>query len=282
MQNQRFDSTSTQATNNQDKSSSNTNTAPIGIMAALEQEISAVLNNMGDSVTIHTIAGRRYYAGELHGQHYVVVLSRVGKVAAASTVTTLINQFNVRCVVFTGLAGGVHPDAQVGDIVIGSSIYQYDLDASPLFPKFSVPLLNKTFFDGDEKLSQTIKEACIDYLDNDFATNFDTEDKKRFFQRQKPQLHQGLIGSGDLFVNALEKQNLIAEEMPSTLCVEMEGAAVAQVCYEYEIPFAIFRIISDRADFKANLDFSEFLSEVAPNYASPILRRLLMQLSKED
>ena len=67
--------------------------------------------------------------------------------------------------------------------------------------------------------------------------------------------------------------------MPDTLCVEMEGAAVAQVCYEYDIPFAIFRIISDRADSNATMDFNEFLSEIAPNYASPILRRLLQRLS---
>ena len=255
--------------------------APIGIMAALEQEIAVILQNMGDSVSVHIIAGRRYYVGQLDGQHYVVVLSRVGKVAAASTVTTLINKFDVRCVVFAGLAGGVHPDALIGDIVIGSSIYQYDLDASPLFPKFSVPLLNKTFFDSDDELSNTIKQSCTDYLDNDFDTAFDSEQKQRFFQRSKPQFHVGLIGSGDLFVNALEKQNQIAEQMPSTMCVEMEGAAVAQVCYEYEIPFAIFRIISDRADSQASIDFNEFLSKVAPNYASPILKRLLQLLSLE-
>lgn len=255
--------------------------APIGIMAALEQEIAVILQNMGDSVSVHIIAGRRYYQGQLDGQNYVVVLSRVGKVAAASTVTTLINKFDVRCVVFAGLAGGVHPDVLIGDIVIGSSIYQYDLDASPLFPKFSVPLLNKTFFDSDDDLSKTIKQSCTDYLDNDFEAAFDSEQKQRFFQRSKPRFHVGLIGSGDLFVNALEKQNQIAEQMPSTMCVEMEGAAVAQVCYEYEIPFAIFRIISDRADSQASIDFNEFLSKVAPNYASPILKRLLQLLSME-
>lgn len=253
--------------------------APIGIMAALEQEIAVILQNMGESVSVHLIAGRRYYQGQLDGQHYVVVLSRIGKVAAASTATTLINKFGVRSVVFAGLAGGVHPDALIGDIVIGSSIYQHDLDASPLFPKFSVPLLNKTFFDSDDVLSNTIKQSCLDYLDNDFDTAFKPEQKQRFFQRQKPQFHVGLIGSGDLFVNALEKQNQIAEQMPDTLCVEMEGAAVAQVCYEYDIPFAIFRIISDRADSNAIMDFNEFLSEIAPNYASPILRRLLQRLS---
>ena len=259
----------------------NTNAAPIGIVAALEQEIAAILTSMGDSVTVHIIAGRRYYQGQLDNQNYIVVLSRVGKVAAASTATTLINKFDVRCVVFAGLAGGVHPDALVGDIVIGRSIYQHDLDAIPLFPKFSVPLLNKTFFDSDDALSDKIKQACKDYLENDFDTAFSNEQRQRFFQRPKPQFHQGLIGSGDSFINALEQQNQIVERMPSTLCVEMEGAAVAQVCYEYDIPFAIFRIISDRADSHASMEFNEFLSEVAPNYASPILRRLLQLLAGE-
>ncbi len=255
--------------------------AAIGIMAALEQEITSILQNMGESVKVHLIAGRRYYQGELDGQKYIVVLSRVGKVAAASTVTTLINQFNVQSVVFAGLAGGVHPDVLIGDIVIGSSVYQYDLDASPLFPKYSVPLLNKTFFDSDEELRKKISQSCIDYLENDFNSLFNTEHKKRFFQRPTPRFHVGLIGSGDLFINAIEKQNQIVEAMPSTMCVEMEGAAVAQVCYEYEIPFAIFRIISDRADSQASMDFNEFLSEVAPNYASPILRRLLLLISEK-
>ncbi|NLA89796.1 MAG: 5'-methylthioadenosine/adenosylhomocysteine nucleosidase [Alcaligenaceae bacterium] len=254
--------------------------APIGIMAALEQEIAAILKNMGDNVTIHTLAERRYYVGEFNGQNYVIVLSRIGKVAAASTVTTLINKFGVDRVIFTGLAGGVHREAKVGDIVIAKSVYQYDLDASPLFPKFSVPLLNKTFFESDEELTNKIQAACTDYLENDLKTVFTAEEKKRFFQRTTPKLHLGLIGSGDLFVNALDKQTFIRETMPNTMCVEMEGAAVAQVCYEYDIPFAIFRIISDRADFQADLDFSEFLSNIAPNYASPILKRLLNYLSE--
>ena len=208
------------------------------------------------------------------------MLSRIGKVAAASTVTTLINKFGVDRVIFTGLAGGVHREAKVGDIVIAKSVYQYDLDASPLFPKFSVPLLNKTFFESDEELTNKIQAACTDYLENDLKTVFTAEEKKRFFQRTTPKLHLGLIGSGDLFVNALDKQTFIRETMPNTMCVEMEGAAVAQVCYEYDIPFAIFRIISDRADFQADLDFSEFLSNIAPNYASPILKRLLNYLSE--
>ncbi|MDO5668007.1 MAG: 5'-methylthioadenosine/adenosylhomocysteine nucleosidase [Alcaligenaceae bacterium] len=277
MQNQRYEQASTKLPINpkqQDK-------APIGIMAALEQEIAAILKHMDDTVTIHTLAGRRYYLGQLNNQDYVVVLSRIGKVAAASTATTLINLFGADRVVFTGLAGGIHPDALVGDIVIASSIYQYDLDASPLFPKFSVPLLNKTFFNSDEALTKSIEQACHDYLENDFTSAFNVTEKERFFQRESPKLHHGLIGSGDVFVNGLEKQTQIAEQMPSTMCVEMEGAAVAQVCYEYDIPFAIFRIISDRADFHADLDFNEFLNKIAPNYASPILKRLLNYLSTD-
>ncbi|KGF32117.1 hypothetical protein HMPREF2130_01225 [Oligella urethralis DNF00040] len=248
-------------------------------MAALEQEIAAILKSMEHQVTIRTVADRRYHLAERNGQQYVIVLSRIGKVAAAATVTTLINVFGVQSVLFTGLAGGIHADVKVGDIVIARSVYQYDLDASPLFPKYSVPLLNKTFFDTDEALNDKIAKACNDYLAQDFATAFEGNKRPRFFQRDIPKVHQGLIGSGDVFVNALEKQNQIAEQMPSTLCVEMEGAAVAQVCYEYAIPFAIFRIISDRADSKAELDFNEFLNEISPHYGSAILTRLLDQLA---
>lgn len=249
-------------------------------MAALEQEIAALLEAMGNSVTQHLIAGRCYYEGLIHDQPCVIVLSRVGKVAAASTTTTLINQFGVSQIIFTGLAGGLHPEAKIGDIVIAEELFQYDIDASPLFPRYSIPLLDTIFFKSDEKLNELINNITQHYLANDWARRFNTEQKETFFQRSSPQLHRGLIGSGDLFVHRIEQQEEILRAMPATLCVEMEGAAVAQVCYEYEVPFAIFRIISDRADSTARGDFNDFLNEVAPNYASAIVMQLLREINR--
>jgi uridine phosphorylase len=97
-------------------------------------------------------AGRDFWLGELHGRPVVLALSKIGKVAAATTATALIERFGVRRMVFTGVAGGLGKDVNVGDVVVASDFVQHDLDASPLFPRYEVPLYGRTRFDGDAAL----------------------------------------------------------------------------------------------------------------------------------
>jgi adenosylhomocysteine nucleosidase len=99
----------------------------------MHEELSAVLALM-DGEERHRVAGREFFDGELHGHPVVAVLSRIGKVAAATTASVLIERFRVDRIVFTGVAGGLSPGVNRGDVVIADAFLQHDLDASPIFP----------------------------------------------------------------------------------------------------------------------------------------------------
>lgn len=248
----------------------------IGIMAAVQGEIAGLLRRL-ENVTVTRIGMRDYHQGTLHGHACVVVLARMGKVAAAATAVTLIREFGVDCLLFTGLAGGVAENARVGDVVIGTSLLQHDLDASPLFPRHEIPLLACSRIETDKGLSVLLEKAARDYLSRDLERDI-SPSTMQSFGLSTPQVHIGLIVSGDQFVNSATAVQALRTELPDALCVEMEGAAVAQVCHEYGAPFAIARTVSDRADDNASHDFNGFLEGVASHYSAGILSRALEAL----
>lgn len=247
---------------------------PLGIMAALHDEIAVLLQEMDDGVVTHRIGQRDYHEGRLYGQPCVVVLARIGKVAAAATAVTLIREFNVQNIVFAGVAGGVTSDVRVGDIVVATHLLQHDIDASPIFPRYEVPLLQQSRFAACGELSQRLASSAQAYLDDDFSGQVSFVARQEF-NLVAPTVHIGTIISGDQFVNDSKKVRALADALPDALCVEMEGAAVAQICFEYDIPFAVFRTISDSADHTASTDFSAFLGQVARYYSAGVLRRFL-------
>ena len=115
---------------------------PIGIMSAMREEIETLIQEI--EVSEKVIKGMRsYYKGKLWGKEVVLVFSRWGKVASATTATHLITDFNVDEILFTGVAGAVNDALEIGDVVIGDALYQHDMDASPLLEPFEVPLLGK-------------------------------------------------------------------------------------------------------------------------------------------
>lgn len=247
----------------------------IGILAAMHDEvadlISAMTRQSGNYV--RRIGMRDYHVGELDGQPCVVVLARIGKVAAAATAVTLIREFGVTEIVFTGLAGGVGAHVKVGDIVVGDRLIQHDLDARPLFPRHEVPLLGQSEFVADSALGAELQAAAGFFLREDLQQAVLPEIRQAFGIGQ-PVLHVGMIASGDQFVADIGQVKRILSVLPDALAVEMEGAAVAQICFEYAVPCAILRTISDRADASAHIDFGKFLSGVASHYSTGILRRL--------
>jgi adenosylhomocysteine nucleosidase len=222
---------------------------------------------MGAGAVTRRIGMRDYYQGVLYGQPCVIALTRVGKVAAAATTATLLGEFEVDRVVFTGLAGGVAPDVKVGDVVIGSALAQHDLDARPLFPRHEVPLLHTSRFATSEALSALLKCCAAEFLAGMPAA---------------PTVHLGLIATSDQFINDARAVAQLRADMPEALCVEMEGAAVAQVCHEFGVPCAVLRTVSDRADEDSHIDFPIFLREVASVYSAGILRRFLAALPRDD
>ena len=216
-----------------------------------------------------TLGQREYHVGEAHGVRCVVTLARIGKVAAATTASALIHVFDADAIVFTGVAGGVHADVRVGDIVSANTLLQHDLDASPLFPRFEVPLLGKSRFDASAELSAGLVSACEAFL----AEQGDALAGSVCGVR--PRVHRGLMVSGDRFIASHEAVLALRDALPDALAVEMEGAALAQVCYEYGVPCAVVRTISDTADAAAPASFAEFLMALAGTYSSGILSRFL-------
>ncbi len=221
----------------------------------MHQELAAVLEMLPDErKTVD--AGREFWFGHLHGQEVIAVLSRIGKVAAATTATALIEHFGVREIVFTGVAGGLGPGVRVADVVVADAFLQHDLDASPIFPRHEVPLYGRSRFTTDAALTQRLADAARRALPD--AT-----------------LHRGLIVSGDRFVSTTAEARALQAELPDALAVEMEGAAIAQVCHDYGVAYAAVRTISDRADDDAHGDFTRFVETVASPHSAAIVQALL-------
>ena len=246
--------------------------AVIGIMSALHEELSAVLADMPEEQRV-AVAGRDFWRGHWQGHSVVAVLSRVGKVAAATTAAVMLERFGVDALVFTGAAGGLGPGVRVGDVVVATGLIQHDMDASPLFPRHEVPMYGRALFEADTALSLQLTEAAQQVLQA--AERHLGPDTLAQFQLSSPKVHQGLIVSGDRFVSTSAESQALRESLPEALAVEMEGAAVAQVCLDYGVPFAAVRTISDRADDMAHTDFNRFIREVASRYSRAILSQWL-------
>ena len=241
----------------------------IAILSALLDEQRGLLQELTDPVKVQR-GGRDFWRGNWHGQQVVLALSRIGKVAAATTATTLIEAFDVDAIVFTGVAGGVGAGVKVGDVVVASSFVQHDMNASPLFPLYEVPLYGRREFACDERLSHWLWQAAASVPTSPDAGSHAVQSA----------VHRGLIASGDRFIaTAAESARVVGELQQAgllPLAVEMEGAAVAQVCHDYDVAFAAVRTISDRADDQAHADFSQFVKEVASPYALVMMRRLMV------
>lgn len=244
------------------------------VVAALHDELASVLELMPDEHKL-SVAGREFWVGHLHGHDVVAVLSGVGKVAAATTATVLAERFEVDRMVFTGVAGGLGGDVKVGDIVVAREFLQHDMDASPIFPRHEVPLYGRKRFEAHANLTDRVAKACREALVR-LPEELSAETIKAF-SLQTPAVHEGLLISGDRFVSARHESEALRAELPDALAVEMEGAAFSQVCFDYGIPLAVVRTISDRADDEAHVDFPKFLKQVASRYSGLVMDSLLRE-----
>jgi adenosylhomocysteine nucleosidase len=229
----------------------------IALIGAMEEELSAVLALMSDA-QVESVAGRQFWLGHLNGHAVVAVLSGIGKVAAAITATVLIEKYQVQGILFTGVAGGLAAHVKRGDVVVATELLQHDMNAAPLFPKYEVPLLGRARFETDDTMTRCLVESAVQAL-------------------PKAKLHTGLIVSGDQFVSSASESQRLQSEIVDALAVEMEGAALAQVCHAYGIPLALVRTLSDRADDSAHHDFVQFVKEVASQYSAAIVSEFLRQ-----
>jgi adenosylhomocysteine nucleosidase len=245
---------------------------PVAIVSAMHDELSALLPVLCNPRSVR-LAGREFAHGEIHGHPVVLVLSGIGKVAATATAVLLLHEFNARQLVFTGVAGGLRHDVKVGDVVVARQLLQHDMDASPLFPRFEVPLTGRSHFDADAGLADALAAAARRCLDRVDAS---TRSALNGLGLGTASLHQGLIVSGDSFVSSKAQSDALRALLPEALAVEMEGAAVAQACADFDRPFAVLRTVSDRADDNAHVDFTRFIADVAGAYTHAIVEDWLL------
>lgn len=233
----------------------------IAIVSALPQEQAALLAQLTHAhSTVH--AGRTFWQGQLHGHPVVMVLSGMGKVAAATTATALATHWGVRRMLLTGVAGGLGDGVQVGDVVVAHDYLQHDMDVRPLVARWQVPGYASVRLPCDAALTTLLLHAAHSAMGP--AMN-----------PYGGRVHAGLMVSGDQFIGSAAictqlRGDLHAGGHPA-LAVEMEGAAIAQVCADYGIAFAAVRTISDRADDDAHTDFLAFVDTVA----SPLAQRVV-------
>ncbi|MFT4243060.1 MAG: 5'-methylthioadenosine/adenosylhomocysteine nucleosidase [Acidovorax sp.] len=243
------------------------------ILSALPEEQAGLLAALEQPQRV-AHAGRAFWRGALGGKDVVLALSGIGKVAAATTATAAIERFGAARIVFTGVAGGVGDGVHVGDVVVARDYLQHDMDASPLFARWELPGYARTLVACDAHLSALLLEAANDCVTS-AAGQFGT-------QCAAHGVHHGLVASGDRFIaaaaEAMHLRSALRNAGHDVLAVEMEGAAVAQVCLDYGLPFAAVRTISDRADDDAHGDFTLFVRTVASRYTAQIVQALVQKL----
>lgn len=210
----------------------------LGIIGAMDEEVLEIKNALTD-VSVETVTGMDFYRGKVNGKEVVVVRSGIGKVNAAVCSQVLVDRFGVEAIVNTGIAGSLRAEINIGDIVLSTDSVQHDMDATGFgYPAGQIPRMDTFAFPADEKLLNLAKECCA-------RVNPDI------------QTFTGRVVSGDQFISDKGKKQWLTETFDGS-CTEMEGAAIAQVCYLNHIGCLIIRAISDKADDSANMDYQEF------------------------
>ena len=219
-----------------------------GIIGALVEEVASLQSEMTD-VTIRTIAKMDFYEGKLDGQDVVIVKCNMGKVNAGICAQLLISEFDVGRVINTGVAGSLDASINIGDIVVSTEALQHDYDLVPIGGRPGELLdFGMVAFPADEVMRQLAVEAV---------------------QKVAPEVqsHEGRICSGDQFIASRGQKEAIVNTFGG-LCCEMEGGAIAQVCYLNDTPFVIIRAISDKADDSEEVSYNEFKEDAATRGAA--------------
>lgn len=255
----------------------------IGILGALPQEI-ALLKLDLTVRGVERIGGREFFKGELYCCDAALALSGIGKVSAASAAAIMLAKFECDSIVFVGVAGGASMRVRVGDIVVANELVQHDFDATPIYPtKFHIPSTNRIALKCDEKLTEKCALAAEQFVEFDFDRDVSAESRAEF-GIANPSVHRGLVLSGDKFIDDSSEMKALLKEIAGVLpkseplAVEMEGAAVAQVCIEFGAPFAVVRVVSDGADENAIVDFARFVDKVASRFSRGVIKRLFEQM----
>ena len=222
----------------------------IGIIAAMDSEVRDIKSAMEDGIKIHH-GGMTFFKGKLHQKEVIAVKSGVGKVNAAMCTQILIDVFKVNTLIHVGVAGAVHPDLEIGDIVISEDSCQYDMDARAFgHPRGEIPNMDTTFFKADPTLIKLAETAA---------------------QELNVNYRIGRVMTADLGVDSHKLKEELRQEFGG-LCVEMEGAAVGQVAMLNQVPYLVIRSMSDKADSNLTDDYKANLEASIKNGVAMVLR----------
>ena len=210
----------------------------IGIIGAMEEELAALKEDMDIQETVEQ-ASMVFCKGKLCGKDVVVVRSGIGKVNAGICAQILVDRFRADMLINTGIAGSLDARIDIGDMVISTDALHHDMDATIFGDAIGqIPRMDTLAFPADEELVQKAAKA------NEKAN----PDIRTF---------TGRVASGDQFISSGEAKEKIVENF-HPLCVEMEGAGIAQAAYLNKVSYVIIRAISDKADNSATLDYPTF------------------------
>ena len=220
------------------------NRAPIGIIGAMDDEVSGLISMLA-GVETKEISGLKFYTGTIFDKPVVVARCGVGKVFAAMCASVMIAAFEPALIINSGVGGALSPLLGCTDTVIADKLVQYDMDTSPLGdPKGLISGINKVYFEADERAVEILKTEAA-------ARNI--------------KAYVGSIATGDKFVASKELRDAILRDFPDSVCCEMEGGAIAHAAFVGKTPFAVVRAISDGANSDSALDFPSFLKIAAKN-----------------
>ncbi len=215
----------------------------IGIIGAMSEEVQGIKKLMTD-IEEEKIGTLTFYTGVMHDKDIVLLETGIGKVNAAIGATLMIEAFDVEEIIFTGVAGGVNEELDLGDVVISRDLIQHDFDTSAFGDKLGmIPRMDNSIFKADDELIELAVNAG---------------------KKLKGKVIVGRVLSGDQFIASPEKIAFLKKEFNGD-CTEMEGAAVGHVCQVLDIPFVVIRTMSDKANSDAHTDYATFMRIAADN-----------------
>ena len=229
----------------------------IGIIVAMQEELDEILKIM-DEIEQKEIYNITFIEGKIENNQVIIVKSGVGKVNAARTTQILIDKLNVKYVINVGSAGALNPMLNIGDIVIADRLIQHDFDITAFNHEKGYITDVGDYINCDTELVEKLQ---------DIANNIENKEYK---------VVTGVISSGDIFCTEIEMKNKIYSKFNAE-CVEMEGAAIAQVCYLDKIPFAVIRSISDSPNGNNAIVFDEFVKLASKRCANTLKEFLKIQ-----
>lgn len=226
----------------------------LGIIVAMQEELEEILKIMKD-ISKQLIFDIEFIKGNIENTSVIVVKCGVGKVNAARTTQILIDKFNVKNIINVGSAGALNPKLNIGDIIIADKLIQHDFDITAFNHEKGFITGVGDYIYSDIDIVKKLKETANKIKDDTYN------------------IVTGIIASGDIFCTEIKMKEKIYSKFKAE-CVEMEGAAIAQVCYLDKVPFAVIRSISDSPNGNNAIVFDEFV-KLASQRCAKILKEFL-------